>query len=252
MTYQYAYLFDAKLSDRSQERWVSRLEAELSRKQLSGQVLREGAFRGLKELAKEALSKGAATIIVVGTDASLFQVLPVLAEANIVIGYLPSEPSVVAKELGIPEKLEDSVNCLAARFVRQIDLGFIGDRPFLTEVIIRDPKAKLSIADKYTISCQQNGSMHLVNMMTGSRFDDGELDVFVEIEEGKKGFFAGSKKSPARTHIRAVTGQIKAEGPITLSVDGMALQGSDIQFSLKPNGLKWIVGRKIREDLQER
>ena len=249
--YQYAYLFDAKLSDRSQERWVSRLEVELSRKQLSGQVLREGSFRGLKELAKEALSKGAATIIIVGTDESLIKILPVIAEANVVIGYLPSEPSVIAKELGIPEKLEDSVNCLAARFVRQVDIGFIGDRPFLTEVIIRDPKAKLSIADKYTISCQQDGAMHLVNMKAGSRFDDGELDVFVEIDEAKKGLFRTPKKQ-ARTHIRAIHGKVTSDSPIALTVDGTALNGSNIDFSLKPNGLKWIVGRKTREGLQEK
>lgn len=243
MTYQYAYLFDAKLSDRSQERWVSRLEAELSRRHLAGQVLREGAFRGLKELAKEALSKGAATVIIVGNDASLVKVLPVIADANVVIGYIPSEPSMIAKQLSIPEKLEDSVNCLAARFVRQVDLGMVGDRPFLTEVVIRDPKAVLDIGGKYTISCQQNGAMRLVNLMAGSKSDDGELDVFVDVETAKKPLF-GSSKPVARTHVKATNGQIKAGGQVRIIVDGIELNGSDIAFSVRPNGLKWIVGRR--------
>jgi|GEM_PF-5298917 diacylglycerol kinase family enzyme len=243
MTYQYAYLFDAKLSDRSQERWVSRLEAELSRRHLAGQVLREGAFHGLKELAKEALSKGAATVIIVGNDASLVKVLPVIADANVVIGYIPSEPSMIAKQLSIPEKLEDSVNCLAARFVRQVDLGMVGDRPFLTEVVIRDPKAVLDIGGKYTISCQQNGAMRLVNLMAGSKSDDGELDVFVDVETVKKPLF-GSPKPAARTHVKATNGQIKAGGQVRISVDGVELNGSDIAFSVRPNGLKWIVGRR--------
>lgn len=248
MTYQYAYLFDAKLSDRSQERWVSRLEAELSRRHLAGQVLREGAFRGLKELAKEALSKGAATIIMVGTDASLIKILPIIAEANVVLGYIPCEPSVIANQLSIPEKLEESVNCLAARFVRQVDLGMVGDRPFLTEVVIRDPKAVLDIAGKYTISCQQNGAMRLVNLMAGSSIDDGELDVFVDVEPVKKSLFGGSPPA-ARTHVRATHGQIKSEGQVRISVDGVELNGANIAFSVRPSGLKWIVGRKKHEDL---
>lgn len=249
MTYQYAYLFDAKLSDRSQERWVSRLEAELSRRHLAGQVLREGAFRGLKELAKEALAKGAATIIMVGTDASLIKILPIIADANVVLGYIPCEPSMIAKQLSIPEKLEESVNVLAARFVRQVDLGMVGDRPFLTEVIIRDPKAVLDIAGKYTISCQQNGAMRLVNLMTGTNFDDGELDIYVDVEEPKKSLFGGAKPS-ARTHVRASHGQIKSQGQIRISVDGVELNGANIAFSLRHSGLKWIVGRKKHEDLQ--
>ena len=249
MTYQYAYLFDAKLSDRSQERRVSRLEAELSRRQLEGQTLREGAFRGIKELAKEALSKGAATIIVVGNDATLIKILPIIAEANVVIGYIPCEASPIAQQLLIPEKLEEAVNCLAARFVRQVDLGFIGDRPFLTEVVIRDPKALLSIEGKYTIQCQQDGAMRLVNLKQGSDCNDGELDVYVDIDESKKSFFKHVKQT-ARTHVRAKAGHIKSDSQVVLMVDGVELNGVNIDFSLQHSGLKWIVGRQKREDLQ--
>jgi diacylglycerol kinase (ATP) len=86
----------------------------------------------LPEAAREALSRGARTLIVGGGDGTFSAVANVLACREVALGVLPlGTGNDFARSLGIPLDLAGACEVIARGRVREVDLGRIGDRYFI-------------------------------------------------------------------------------------------------------------------------
>lgn len=84
------------------------------------------------ELAKQAASSSFDVAIAWGGDGTLNEVACGLFETSTALGILPGGTvNVLAREVGIPLKLERALDALASARVSRIPVGLAGDRPFL-------------------------------------------------------------------------------------------------------------------------
>lgn len=86
-----------------------------------------------RELAVEAVSGGAARVVVCGGDGTVNEVASALVHSPVPLGILPfGRGNDLARALGIPASLDQALAVLAGGVVRRIDLGMVNDRIFCT------------------------------------------------------------------------------------------------------------------------
>lgn len=84
-------------------------------------------------LAREAAAAGAYAVVAVGGDGSVADVAEGLLGTEAVLGIVPKgSGNGLARELNIPLKIEAAVTLLARAKERTIDVGFAGERLFLS------------------------------------------------------------------------------------------------------------------------
>ena len=84
-------------------------------------------------LARDAAKRGAYAVVAVGGDGSVADVAEGLLETQAVLGIVPKgSGNGLARELNIPLNMEDAVALLLRAKERTIDVGFAGDKLFLS------------------------------------------------------------------------------------------------------------------------
>jgi diacylglycerol kinase (ATP) len=79
-----------------------------------------------------ALREGVGRIVTAGGDGTVRSVATLLIDRDTPLGILPLGTAMnVARSLGIPLELDDAAATLATGAVRAMDVGQVGDRPFL-------------------------------------------------------------------------------------------------------------------------
>ena len=91
------------------------------------------------ELAKEAIRHGAETLVACGGDGTVNEVVRGIHETDayddVTLGILPGGTgNAIAENIGI-DSLEDGFEALDAERIRNVDLGFASDRPFVNSCI---------------------------------------------------------------------------------------------------------------------
>jgi len=128
----YYYIIDPqKLNQKEFERVQNQLYSCLSELRISGETSRVTPLRPVSQLVETALERGATTIIAVGTDATLQEVINALGERDMTIGFVPIMRTELSVTLGIPD-VESACRIIAQRRVEHLDLGRIGTSYFLT------------------------------------------------------------------------------------------------------------------------
>jgi diacylglycerol kinase family enzyme len=98
-------------------------------------ALREPAL--IPELVAKALAQGHSPIIVGGGNGTISAAAGVLAGKDVACGILPlGTANSFARSLGLPLDLKDVVDVLVHGRTKQVDVGRINDRCFLTAVAI--------------------------------------------------------------------------------------------------------------------
>lgn len=247
----YAYLYDERLNDRKHDRDISRLEAEISRRGLNGRVGKFALFRHARDIVADLMRSGAQTLVVVGDDKTLFTAIGALGEFSPMLAMLPIlEDGPVAKALGIPKGLP-SVDTLAARFNETLDLGIVGNRAFLSEIIVDGPGLSLHIDKQFKLEPPEGGTLCIRNLGIGSDAHDGKLDVFVLPPADRRRFNWKREATPIGTHLQFKEARLSRTVAGSCTVDGMPLEGETLELSLKPKALKIITGRRGRGTLAE-
>lgn len=260
----YAFLYDDFLSAPTFQRIIANVETRCSVLGVQGRVSRLAIFRNAKELVEQLVHEGAQTIVVVGSDRTLEKVMWFLPDLPVTIGYIPvCEPFDIAGLLGIPPG-EAAVDILAARRMETLDIGTIGDRYFLTEVLIRDTTASVDIQGAYKIRAQHAGTLSIRNLgsiSSGSgalaNAKDGWLELSIQPilpDEKRKRFawltqFSQPKKGEA-TSLKLKQGIVESQQPIDVLVDGHQVNGFSFSLGIIPNKLKIITGRNKRLEPQ--
>jgi len=113
------------------ERKLSKISRWLERHDLDHEIVIAQAPGDATRIARESAVKGTGTVVAVGGDGTVHEVVNGIAGTDVALGILPlGTENVLAKELGIPFNIRDAVSLIARRPTLQIDLGKVGNRHF--------------------------------------------------------------------------------------------------------------------------
>lgn len=243
----YAYLYDERLNDRKYDREVSRFEAEISRRGMNGRVGKFALFRHARDIVADLMHSGAQTLVVVGDDKTLFTAIGALGDANPMIGFVSLlDDGPVAKGLGIPKGIA-SVDTLMARFHETVDLGLVGTRAFLSELVADGPGITLHVDKQFKIAPPPGGSLVIRNLGVDSDAHDGKLDVFI-LPPPDRRRFTWKKESSDQTHLQFKEARLERTVAGSCMVDGAPLEGETLELGVRPQALKIITGRRGRAE----
>jgi diacylglycerol kinase family enzyme len=130
----YYYIIDPqKTSQKNFERVQNQLYSCVSELRISGEMTRVTTLRSIAQLVEVALMREATTIVGVGHDSTIQDIVNAVGEKDVAVGYVPVEDSELARILGIPD-VESACRSLAHRRVEVLDLGMIQGGYFFTKV----------------------------------------------------------------------------------------------------------------------
>ena len=246
----YAFLYDDLLEDRRYERLIADIESRLTTLDVRGEVSHLTLFQSAKTLAQNLVRQGASTIVLVGNDHTLDKVMWFAPDLPVTFAYIPvCAPSHVADLLGIPVGL-GACDVIAARYIEELDVGRLDDRYFLTQVVVPQTTAAVSIEGAYQISAPESGSLVIQNLGSSNgesssqciqRAKDGRLDVIMTPRDPNASRWRKSGLKP--TTIPIHTGEIISTDPIDVQVDNHVVNGFRFKVSIAPGKLKMITGR---------
>jgi len=250
----YAYIYDDFLNDKRYQDILAVMESKLAAMGLSGHIGRLTLFRGPKALIENFVRQGATNIVIVGNDVTLNKVMWFVPDLPVTIGYIPlAEPAHIADILNVPPGLA-ACDILGARLIETLDVGRIGDRYFLNEVVFKNSDGKLEVEGSYKLGLISDGTFSIRNLgfvskdqETMSDPKDGLLEaVFLPTQSG--GFFLKFwKKSRAekqrQTRVFFKKGMVMAEKQIEGRADLNAINGDRFDVNIIPQKLRIITGR---------
>lgn len=247
----FAYIYDEFLSERRLERDAALLETELARRGIEGRTIRLAMFRQPKEVITDLMRGPVKNIIFVGNDHTLEKMMSFLPDLDITFGYVPLiQPARIGELLGIPFG-PAAVDVLAARLVDQLDVGKINDRYFFTEVSVPEGQAALDVEGQYKIGPAAGGAIAIRNLGVQSEQmgfcahpQDGRLEGMIQAKIKSTGVAFWRKGTLSESRVYLTKGQLVAEKPIEVFVDGQSLRGKSFTLSIVPKKLKMITGKQ--------
>ncbi len=104
-----------------------------------------------ERFARQAAASGADVVAAYGGDGTVMEVARGLLDSQALMAILPGgTANLMSVELGIPKKLEEAaaVACSEHSIVRQVDMGLMGETPFLLRVGMGFAARKVKLADR--------------------------------------------------------------------------------------------------------
>lgn len=113
-----------------------KLKERLKELGIAGEFAKSTGPGDIEKLTKMAIGKGYKTIVAVGGDGTINEIINAIDGSNVALGIIPMGSSnELASMLGITE-WQMACNILAARKVEEVDLGLIDDKLFVTAASI--------------------------------------------------------------------------------------------------------------------
>jgi YegS/Rv2252/BmrU family lipid kinase len=114
---------------------LSRIEKRLKAEELVFDVLETTGPGHATELAREAVGRGAETVVAAGGDGTVREVVSGLAGTKAVLGIVPlGSGNDFCKTIGLPRELETACRVIRSGRVRRFDLGRVGSTYFANAV----------------------------------------------------------------------------------------------------------------------
>lgn len=130
----YYYIIDPqKLDQKAYERVQNRLYSSLSESRISGETVRVTGLRTIPQLVDIAFSHGAKTLVAVGNDDTLHEIINATKNRDIIIGFIPLYETELANVLGIAD-IESACRIVAGRRIAQLDMGVANQNYFLSKL----------------------------------------------------------------------------------------------------------------------
>lgn len=251
----YFYFYDAFLNQRGYQKDLEQIETRITDLGLEGRVSRLGLFKNVKDMLKEAIRRGAETIVAVGNDDTARRVIEIFPDFRAAFGMIPlGQPTAFADFLGIPYGAA-ACDILSARIVEKIDVGKINDQYFLQNIAVPETKrVRLTCEDKYAVTTVGSGFMEVCNLNHFSSKGgeaacnprDGVLETFVSGRRSRFAFWRYLKKGDFNREIsrfpsRRVT--VQSDEPVTILKDGGPIKEKSFKIEVAPQKLRIITGR---------
>ena len=275
----YYYIVDPKhLTQRQYDRVQSNLYSSISDYHINGEIVRTTGIRTVKQLVETAFFHQANTIVAVGTDETLNEVINYVGSRPVIIGYIPLVETELSEALGLTG-IESATKSLAVRRVEEMDLGVVNGQNFLTKLsfgfelgrparwdfggigfanqLLSHPTFEVSFhADKFIaksevvagliINCQNHKCEQGLGKPT-----DGLLDVVLIPKLSRMQLFAHRKdildgcfeKVPGASVMHLDRVEITGPSQLPLKIGDLEFAQTPARVEIKPKALKIIVGR---------
>jgi len=253
----YFYIYDSFLTDRKYERVLAAVETRLTDLGIAGKIGRLTPFTNARGLVRDETRRGVRTIVVVGNDETVSQVVGGLGEADVILGLIPvGAPCHIARSLGIPEGA-DACDVLSRRVIQQVDLGKINGQHFLWQVVIPPGRYTVEGEGNYRISSVGEDSEIIVSNLRGAEMQvrgpaalrrpgdpqDGFLDMLIAPKR-TGGVLGGRGKESETGLIPLRRLKVKSEEPFAVVVDGRRTEYREALIEIAPGRLKVITGKE--------
>ena len=133
------FIYDSFLNQKKYDRLLARLETRITDLGLNGKICRLSLMRNIGDTVKNELKRGAKTIIAVGNNKTVNQIINSLAGGAVPLGLIPigQENNDLARGLGI-ESVDQACDILSARLLTRLDLGLANQTYFLGPAAIEN------------------------------------------------------------------------------------------------------------------
>jgi diacylglycerol kinase (ATP) len=130
----YCYIIDpSKLNQKTFERVQSQLYSSLSEFKINGEIMRSTSIRSVTQLVEVAFQRGVKTLVAVGDDETLHDVINVAKDRDVTFAYIPLADTEMGRILGL-NGIEVACKSIAQRRVEQLDLGLVNGNWFFTRL----------------------------------------------------------------------------------------------------------------------
>lgn len=241
----YYYLYDSQLSDKKYHTVIAKIETRLTDLGINGKINRLSFLKNINQILTEEIKRGVTTVVIIGDDRTIGQVINLVTDFNITIGLIPVGPSNnIARLLGIPLG-ENACDVISSRIIKKIDLGKINNHYFLTDLIISGKNITLECDNNYFINLQIGNNIIYIgnlNYYYGSPTNplDGQLDVFIENRQKK--FLR--KTRPTLSYFKNSTLKITGDKTVPILIsDEKKIVKVPAEVTVAAKKLKIIVGK---------
>lgn len=148
----YVYLYDNLVRESRFSSVLKAIEIQLTDFGLSGKVLRLTNYNDVRAIIEYELKRGAKTIVLVGDDTTLGNVIATTADIRCTFGYIPiGGQTTLANILGIPVG-PDACTVLMHRRREYLDVAEVNNRYFIGQLHIPPAKVQVVYDDRFKIS----------------------------------------------------------------------------------------------------
>lgn len=253
----HVYIYDSFLNHKKYEGILARVETRLTDLGLNGKINRMGVMKNVKVSVENELKRGAKTIIAVGNNTTVNQVVNAMAGVGqtgrtVPLGIIPigNKNNFIAESLGIfPE--EKACDILSARRIEKIDLGQANNSFFISVAEIANRGTVIEMDKSYSIEIMGEGEVNIVNLATGekptstqAKFNpqDGILELFIRTKKSK-GFLKLSSAEIDESIFSLKKLTIHNSKNLPLILDGSARISVPAQLCVLKQRLNVIVGK---------
>lgn len=250
----YVYLYDNFLRQKKFDTVTKAIEVKLTDYGIGGKILRLNNYSDAKFLIEDEIKRGAKTIVIVGNDNTVGQVLSSSATANCVFGFIPvGQNNTIAEVLGIPVGAE-AVDVLSRRRKEKLDIGWMNNRFFVSQLRVFPAKIEVFYDEKFKVSANDKMEVVVCNLQpffwkkdgdkTGKNQvvhpQDGKLEAFLR-PLTKKRFWGYKYDEPSIFPFLEM--EIIGKEPFKVEADGKASKEIKVKIKLAYGKIELIVGR---------
>lgn len=250
------YLYDSFVLDQKYESTVSRIESRVIELGINGRVEKLTPLRNLKEILEHGIKQKAHTIVIVGNDSTLLRAINIVAPHDIVLGYIPLNPtSTLSQLLGILDPLE-GCDILSRRIIKEVNLIKANQNYFLTAAYIENAIGlRMQCDNQFTLSIKTETTGVTIHNL--GDILNGSLDIplshassiTVHIKESpmRQGWLKQQVISKPNSCFAVKKIQLQhEETPIPIVLDQETTLKTPLTLVLKPKQQKIIMGKDRR------
>jgi diacylglycerol kinase family enzyme len=257
----YYYIVDPqKLPQKDFERVQNVLYSSLSEFRIAGEVVRVTGLRTIQQLVENAFAHEAKTIVAVGGDDTLHDVINAVGKREITIGFIPIVDSEMSGMLGIKDLLQ-AVKTIAFRRIQDMDLGLANNYSFLSKInfglndltnfrsLFNLPtfEIKFSADESYQATQTVVGGV----IMNSTNPTDGLLDVLLlpkmsnwNVLRHRSAILTGNfDQIPQASIVHVKKIEILEPKGMPLKIGSRVVARAPAQILIQPKALKMIVGK---------
>lgn len=254
------YIYDAFVNQKKYEPVLARIETRITDLGLSGKIVRLGLMKNVREAVENQIKQGAKTLVVVGNNQTVHQVINAIARINptnllgqaIPLGIIPigKKNNEIAISLGI-ELEEMAGDVLSSRRIEVLDLGLANKHYFVSQATITSQDTTLEIDQNYCIEIIGPGEINVINLAYDPKElprnispnpQDNILDLFVNTATSKK-FLRSTSSRPDNQNIFSFKNLTILNKTHPLILDKAVKVTAPVDIKLAPQKLPMIVGK---------
>ncbi len=218
-----------------------------------GEISRVSPARNIEELTEIALAKQYNTIVAVGSDYLVNQIISYLQNRECILGIIPINTSPLINKLIGSSNIKSACLALKERKVKIIDLAYISPNKYFSTVATLSNSTP-TLATIYFDKCSTNVRFTNISIYSPTIIDsNGEPQIYLNIQNSQEGpstinktlnwLFGKSLKNNSKSYLRMKHLVIDTPEPIPVIIDNKIVAKTPVEIKIKKHALKIITSR---------